>query len=52
LNLGANVFAKAEAFFMDADVQKSHLQFELMKEFSDSHISYKFGGGSHILSMM
>jgi hypothetical protein len=23
-----------------------------MKEFSDSHIAYKFGGGSHSLSMM
>jgi hypothetical protein len=23
-----------------------------MKEFNDSHISYKFGGGSHALSWM
>ena len=37
---------------MDADVQKSHLQFEIMKEFADWHVSYKFGGGSHIVSMM
>jgi hypothetical protein len=37
---------------MDADIQKSHLQFEIMKEFNDSHIAYKFGGGSHIVSFM
>ncbi len=52
LNLGTNLFARTEGFFMDADVQKSHLQFELMKEFTDSHIAYKFGGGSHIVSFM
>lgn len=52
LNLGHQFSLKAEGFFMDADVQKSHLQFELMKEFSDSHLSYKFGAGSHSLSMM
>lgn len=23
-----------------------------MKEFNDSHVAYKFGGGSHSLSMM
>ena len=43
---------RAEGFFMDADVNKSHLQFEVVKEFNDSHISYKFGSGSHNLSWM
>jgi hypothetical protein len=52
LNLGSNVSLKTEGFFMDSDIQKSHVQFELMKEFSDSHIAYKFGAGSHSLSMM
>ena len=52
LNLGNQWSLRSEGFFMDSDVQKSHLQFEIMKEFSDSHISYKFGGGSHNISMM
>ena len=52
INLGSNWFAKAEGFFMDSDIQKSHLQFELMKEWNDFHISLKTGGGSNILSMM
>lgn len=43
---------RAEGFFMDADINKSHLQFEMMKEFNDCHISYKFGSGSHNLSWM
>ena len=43
---------RAEGFFMDADVNKSHLQFEVVKEFNDSHISYKFGSGTHNLSWM
>lgn len=51
-NLGRGMSLKAEGFFMDADISKSHVQFELMKEFMDSHLSYKFGGGSHSLSMM
>ena len=37
---------------MDNDLNKSHVSVELMKEFSDSHISYKVGGGSHVISMM
>lgn len=37
---------------MDADIAKSHVQFEMMKEFNDSHISYKFGSGSHNFSWM
>ena len=52
LNLGSGFSLKSEGFFMDNDMQKSHLAFELMKEFSDSHFSYKFGGGSHSFSMM
>ena len=52
LNLGNNYSLKSEGFFMDSDPQKSHLQFELMKEFADSHISYKFGAGTHNISMM
>lgn len=43
---------RAEGFFMDSDIAKSHVQFEVMKEFNDSHISYKTGGGSHNLSWM
>lgn len=43
---------RAEGFFMDADINKAHVQFEMMKEFNDSHISYKFGSGSHNLSWM
>lgn len=52
LNLGNNFSLKSEGFFMDSDIQKSHVQFEFMKEFADSHLSYKFGGGSHSFSMM
>lgn len=37
---------------MDADITKSMISFELMKEFMDSHISYKFGSGSHNISWM
>lgn len=37
---------------MDADPAKSHLQFDLTKEFNDSHVSYKFGAGTHNISMM
>lgn len=51
-HLGKGMSLKAEGFFMDADISKSHVQFELMKEFMDSHLSYKFGGGSHSFSMM
>jgi hypothetical protein len=50
--LGKSLSLRAEGFFMDSDIQKAHVQFELMKEFNDSHISYKFGGGSHNLSWM
>ena len=52
LNLGSGFSLKTEGFFMDADTSKSHVGFEFMKEFSDSHLSYKFGGGSHSFSMM
>ena len=52
LNLGNGFSLKSEGFFMDNDMAKSHLAFELMKEFNDSHFSYKFGGGSHSFSMM
>ena len=51
-NLGSGFSVKSEGFFMDSDLTKSHVQFEFMKEFADSHISYKCGGGSHSLSMM
>ena len=37
---------------MDADIQKSHVSFEVMKEFADSHLAYKFGSGAHTFSMM
>jgi hypothetical protein len=50
--MGSGFSLKTEGFFMDADIQKSHVGFEIMKEFADSHISYKFGGGSHNFSMM
>lgn len=52
LNLGNNISLKTEGFFMDSDLAKSHVQFELVKEFADSHVSYKFGGQSHSISMM
>jgi hypothetical protein len=52
LNLGSGFSLKSEGFFMDSDIMKSHVQFEFMKEFNDSHLSYKFGAGSHSLSMM
>jgi Eukaryotic porin len=51
-NIGHGISLKSEGFFMDADITKSHVSFELMKEFMDSHISYKFGGGSHNISWM
>ena len=52
LNLGRNISLKTEGYFMDADLAKSHVSFELMKEFRDSHISYKWEGGAHAVSMM
>lgn len=51
-NIGKGLSLKSEGFFMDSDISKSHVQFEFMKEFNDSHLSYKFGGGSHSFSMM
>lgn len=50
--IASGLSLRSEGFFMDSDINKSHVQFELMKEFADSHISYKFGGGSHNLSWM
>ena len=52
LNLGSGFSLKSEGFFMDSDIQKSHVAFEILKEFNDSHFSYKFGGGSHTFSWM
>ena len=51
-NIGSGYSLKAEGFFMDADIQKSHVAFELMKEFNDSHFSLKTGGGSYNFSWM
>jgi Eukaryotic porin len=51
-NLGKGMSVRSEGFFMDADINKSQVQFELMKEFQDSHLSYKFGGGSHNITWM
>lgn len=51
-NIGKGISLRSEGFFMDADITKSHISFELMKEFMDSHISYKFGAGSHNISWM
>lgn len=47
-----DVTLRAQGFFMDSDINKAHLVFELMKEFNDSHVVYKFGAGSHHLSWM
>jgi len=52
LNLGNGFSIKPEGFFMDSDISKSHVQVEFMKEFTDSHISYKVGAGSHSVSWM
>jgi hypothetical protein len=51
-NLGNGYSLKSEGFYMDSDIQKSHVGFEFMKEFADSHFSYKFGGGTHSFSWM
>jgi len=51
-NVGRGLSAKMEGFFMSSDLNQSHLQVEVMKEFSDSHISVKGGGGSYGVSMM
>ena len=51
-NLGKGVVLRPEGFFMDSDITKAHISFELMKEFNDSHISYKCGGGTHSFSWM
>lgn len=51
-SLGHGISLRTEGFFMDSDINKSHVQFEMMKEFQDSHISYKFGSGTHNLSWM
>lgn len=50
--IASGLSLRSEGFFMDSDINKSHVQFELMKEFADSHISYKCGGGSHNISWM
>lgn len=50
--MGSGFSLKSEGFFMDSDLQKSHLVLELMKEFSDSHFSLKMGGGSYNFSYM
>lgn len=50
--LSKSLSFKTEGFFMDNDMKKAHVSFELMKEFADSYISYKTGGGSHNISMM
>ncbi len=52
LNLGGGFSIRPEGFFMDSDIQKAHVGLEFVKEFSDSHIAYKFGGGQHAFSMM
>ena len=52
LNLGSGFSLKSEGFFMDSDLQKSHLVLELMKEFNDAHFSFKLGGGSYNFSYM
>lgn len=52
LNLGGGFSIRPEGYFMDSDIAKSHVAIELMKEFNDSHIAYKMGGGTHSLSMM
>lgn len=51
-SLGSGLSFRSEGFFANSDIANSHVQFEIMKEFNDSHISYKFGGGSHQLSWM
>ena len=51
-NLGGGFSVRPEGYFMDSDIAKSHVGVEFMKEFSDSHIAYKMGGGTHSLSMM
>jgi hypothetical protein len=47
---------KAEGFFPNLSenpsVEGAHLSYEIMKEFADWHLSYKFGGGSYSVSMM
>ena len=52
INLGNNYSIKTEAMFMDSDTSKAHLALEVMKEFRDSHLSYRFEGGAHAVSMM
>lgn len=51
-NLGKGYSLRSEGFFMNSNLEQSHVQFELMKEFLDSHISYKFGAGTHNVSWM
>lgn len=43
---------KAEGFFPNQSVDAAHIQYEVLQEFSDWHISGKFGGGSYSISMM
>ena len=52
LNIGSGYSLRSEGFFMDSDLTKSHVAVELMKEFSDSHFSFKLGGGSYNFSYM
>mmetsp|Transcript_37005 Transcript_37005/g.27355 ORF Transcript_37005/g.27355 Transcript_37005/m.27355 type:complete len:278 (+) Transcript_37005:237-1070(+) len=52
VNLGKGWSLKPDMFFMDNDTSKAHVQLELMKEFADSHMSYKVGGGMQSVSWM
>lgn len=50
--IGSGYSIRSEGFFMDSDIAKSHVQFEFMKEFADSHFSFKYGAGSYNFSWM
>ena len=50
--LGNGFSLNTEGFFFDSDINKAHVTFEFMKEFFDSHVSYKIGAGTQTFSWM
>lgn len=51
-HLPKDISFKAEGFFPNENVDSAHITYEFMKEFSDWHLAYRLGGGSHTFSMM
>jgi hypothetical protein len=47
-----SVSLKFEGYMPNEQIETSHTNLEVLKEFNDCHIAYKIGGGSQSISMM